>query len=195
VPFAVFPDSASFANRVDREARARLKELGIDDPEKVKEILAEHSTLKAENEKKRLADLSELEREREARTKAEAELVNERNARDRAQREARLSKVCAEEGIKNMDYAAFVVEQARAKAEDPAKFDERAVLTALKADPAGAAALGIMSVTTTGATTTTPGKENPPAPGGAPPVGKAVKDMTPTEFREHVTKTTGYTPR
>jgi hypothetical protein len=192
----VFPDSGSFNDRMDREARARLKAMGIEDPEAVKTILAEHASMKADAEKKRQESMSELEREKEARAKAERERDAANAAAASAQNNATLGTICAEEGIRNVDYARFVVDQARAKAPDPAKFDPREVLTKLKADASGAAALGIASaVPGVPATTTTPGKDQPPPAGNPPPSVKPVKDMSPQEFREHVEKTTGYTPR
>lgn len=193
-PFAVFPDSTSFNARVDREARVRLKELGIEDPDAVKTILAEHQALKAESEKRRQESLSELEREREARTKAETELAAERAKAENAQSQAQMFKLFAEHGVKNYDFAMFAIQRARATSADPAKFDASAFLTAMKADPSNAAALGLVTVATTGVTTTTEDKDTPPK-GAAPPTTKSVKDMTPEEFRAHVERTTGFTPR
>lgn len=193
-PFAVFPTSASFTERVDREARARLKELGIEDPTQVKSILDEHRAMKEAADKRRQEEMTELEREREARTKAEADLAAERAQHEAATTQASLFKLYAEQGIKNYDYATFAISQARSKAEDPAKFDPAAVLAELKADPAGAAALGIVSVSSVPASTTEATRDTPPA-GAAPPTTKAVKDMTPAEFKTHVERLTGYSPR
>lgn len=192
-PFAVFPDSASFKERMDREANRRLKEMGIPDPEQAKSIIAEHQRLKAEMEAKRLEEMSELDREREARTKAEAELARIRTAHEQAQRESSLLRLFSEHGIKNHAFATFALDQARAKAPDPSTFDEAAFLAAMKADPANAAALGIASVSTHPATTTTAHRDTPPA-NGAPMSGKSPREMTADEFREFVTKTTGFTP-
>lgn len=192
-PFAVFPDAASFNERLDREARKRLKELGVEDPDAVKTVMAEHAALKAESEKRRLESLSELEREREARTKAETELANVRTQAETAALQMQMLRLFAEHGVKNTDFAMFAVTKARAASEDPAKFDAAAFLTAFKADAANAAALGL-ATTTSGATTTNPERETPPK-GAPPPTTKATKDMTPAEFRAHVERTTGYTPR
>ena len=193
-PFAVFPDSASFNARLDRETRTRLKEMGVEDPEQVKTLLAEHTALKAEAEKKRLENLSELEREKEARTKAENELAAERTRAANAAMETQLFKLYAEHGVKNYDFATFAISQARAKVPDPSKFDAAEFLKTLKEDPAQAAALGLVGVTSVGASTTEATKDTPPK-GAPPPTTKPVKDMTPEEFRQHVERTTGYTPR
>jgi len=193
-PFAVFPDSASFNARLDRETRTRLKEMGVEDPEQVKTLLAEHTALKAEAEKKRLENLSELEREKEARTKAENELAAERTRAANATMETQLFKLYAEHGVKNYDFATFAISQARAKAPDPSKFDAAEFLKTLKEDPAQAAALGLVGVTSVGASTTESTKDTPPK-GAPPPTTKPVKDMSPEEFRQHVERTTGYTPR
>lgn len=197
-PFAVFPDSESFNERMDREARSRLKALGVEDPDALKALMAEHAKLKQEAEAKRLQEMSDLEREREARAKTEAELAQLRAAQENAALEASLFKLFAEEGVKNFDYATFAVTNAMAKVSDKSKFDPREVITRLKADPAGAAALGInVAPVIVGATTTTADEKGtpPPAPGGEPPQQKSVHDMTPEEFRAHVQKTAGFSPR
>ena len=64
----------AFKSRLARASRAELKErFGTDNPEEITAQLEELKTFKAEKEATRLAALSELEREKEARLAAEGE--------------------------------------------------------------------------------------------------------------------------
>ena len=65
---------AALKSRLQRATRSELKErFGTDDPEDIKQKLDLLATYEAEKEETRLANLSELEREREMRARAEGE--------------------------------------------------------------------------------------------------------------------------
>jgi hypothetical protein len=193
-PFAVFPDAESFNERMARHHKAELKKLGIEDPAALKTTLEEAKRVAAENEKKRQEEMSELEREKEARTKAESELVALRTAKEKSEREAAWLRVFSAEGVKNLDYANFAVEQAIRTAGEGVTVDPAAVIRKLKETPAGMAALGLETAATPATTTSGGDGANPPKPPGTAddPNAKKVSDMTPEQFRQHREKLTGY---
>lgn len=92
---------AALKSRLNRHTKSELKKrFGSDDVETIKKDLEELQLLRKEKEDKRTADLSEIEREKEARVKAERErdtavlkVRSERQSRDFEKYENRLERV------------------------------------------------------------------------------------------------------
>jgi hypothetical protein len=91
--------------RLDRERQTALKSLGFDSVEDANKALAKAKELEAAAEATRVANLSELEREKDARKKAETDLATEKATRERFERQNKLSAACAQLGVKNTGYA------------------------------------------------------------------------------------------
>lgn len=186
-PFAVFPDAASFQDRVDREARKRLEQLaGVKDPEELKARLAKAEQLEKEAEEARKASLSEAERMKleleEARAAAAAAKAEATAA---AQARANVEAM-AREGVTNTAYGHFLLDQARREA-GTGPFDEKAKLVELLAMPEHAAALRPAKAggapETRPANTGAGGPDPKPAPaGGAPDAPPDVMKMSREEF-------------
>lgn len=71
------------SKRLDRAGKKKLRDLfGTDDEGQVKQILEEHKQMKEAAEAQRLQQMSDLERERELRTRAEQERDTIRSERD-----------------------------------------------------------------------------------------------------------------
>jgi hypothetical protein len=183
-PFAIFQDADAFNKRVDREARKRLRELGIEDPDATKAELEAAARLKAEAEERRKASLSEVERAKAEAAEAKAKLATVEQERDADRYRAKVTRLAAERGIKNLDYAYWAL------ANDQSDQEEGAVLDALLAQPSQRAALGLVeppappAPPTPTPANTAPGVTAPPAPPapGTPPPGKTAFDMTPDEW-------------
>ena len=191
-PYAVFPDADSFQKRVDREARKALKDLGVNDPAEVRAMLSEFSELKAQQAEAERAKMTEIER-------LQADLAEAREAADDAEAafdqmeiKTHLAGVFAEHGIRNYDYAYFIVEQKLDSMDDDEVLDEVAFVEHLCNDPASRAALGFDggvpdAPTPTRAVTTSPAMEHAPAPpqtNGSLPA-KTAMDMSPDEWAKH----------
>lgn len=186
-PFAVFKTSDDLNKRLAQAARSQLREMGFEDPNALKDIVAEHKKLQDEAEKQRQAQMSELEREREQRQALERQAEEAMSAAEAAELRAHLYSVFAEKGVRNFDYALWEVSSKLEGLGEDEELDERAYLDELLADPVKAAALGIASVSTQGVTTTVDDK-GPQAkpPGGGTQGDKDVFSMTPEQFRKHL---------
>lgn len=165
-PFAVFPDQESFEKRMAREARKQLRDMGIEDPETIKAVLAEHTKLKAEREEEQKKQMSEVERIRAEKLAADQQVAALGPQLEEAAMRAHLYKTFAEHGIKNFDYAFHCVTTKLATMGDDEELDEAAYLEELKKDPMQLAALGIAA---------------PPVPPVVKPTGAVTSPMVGTQ--------------
>ena len=173
-------------------ARSELRTTtGIEDPAEIKRRLDRAEELeKAETERKR-ADLT-------AQQKLEQDLATERaareaaeTARDQERYKAHVSRACSANGIKNVDYALFVVGQATEALPDGQTLDVDTHLKGLLEKPEFKSAFGIAADTTVvpAPVTTSPNPDGTPP---APPRGPAVTppadsmSMTPQQFQAHL---------
>jgi len=199
-PFASFPDADSFKKRVEREARSLLKEAGLTetDPAKLKAIVDAHAKAQADAAAAEEAKKSEIQRAAEAAAKAQAEAQAAMSAKEEAEMKAHLYRVCAEQGVKNLDYAFFAVSTKLAQLKDNEELDEVAFIQGLMKDPTQSAALGIAAAAKVeGATTTQQGAGPDPKPGspaGDPAKPVDVFQQTPEQFKAGVTAKYGFTP-
>jgi len=177
-PAITFPSTEAFNARVEQAARALLKkEIGIGDPKAIRQQIAEAEALKAAEEERRTAEMSELERERTARIAAEADSARYQEEAAESALEAHLARVCADRGIKDIEYASYRVRAAAEALEDGAEpLDSGEFLDSLLADARYRIALGVDDVapppdptrqpaTTTPANIARPGSvDGPPKP-------------------------------
>ena len=143
-----FPTTEAFNARVEQAARSMLKkEVGVGDLKTIKERMEQAAALQKAEEERNAAQMSELERERAARASAEAEAARYREEAAANAFEAHIVKVCAERGIKDIDYAKYRVKTAAEALEEGAPpIDERAFLDGLLQDPRHRVALGVDDV-------------------------------------------------
>jgi hypothetical protein len=151
--------------RLEQVKRSTLKALGFDSEDQAKERLGAYKKLEDEAEDRRKAQLSEVEREKEARLAAERDRDAARQRADATERASKVTRACAERGIKNLDYAEFVL----SKAELTADFGK--LLDGMIAErPDLKAALQLTVPTTTVTPPNTTDGKPPPAPNQpAPP--------------------------
>jgi hypothetical protein len=163
--------------RLDQVKRSTLKALGFDSEDQAKERLGALKKLEDEAEDRRKAQLSEVEREKEARLAAERDRDAARQRADATERASKVTRACAERGIKNLDYAEYVL----AKAELTADFGK--LLDGMIAErPDLKAALQLtVPTTTTTPPNTTDGKPPPPPAPPAPPSADAMA-MKPDDW-------------
>lgn len=156
--------------RLAQAKTSALKALGFESEEQAKERLGALKKLEDEAEERRKASLSEVEREKEARLAAERERDAATQRANAVERAAKVTRACAERGIKNVDYAEFVL----AKAELSADFGQ--VLDGLIAERPGLKEALQLTVPTTSVTppNTNPGIQPPPPAPPAPPANDAM---------------------
>jgi hypothetical protein len=185
----VFHNQAAFEERVQREARSILRtQVGVEDPAEVQRRLNRLTEL----------ETAEATRQREALTeqqRLQADLDKEKQRAAEAERQARaagfradVTAICASKGIRNVNYALFVVNEQLPEAERAAKAD--AHLTSLLDKPEYRSAFGIPSdpvVPAPVTTSPTPGQPppDPPRSGTPPPVVDAM-GMSPEAFSAHL---------
>ena len=183
-----FETKESFDERMDREARARIKQkYGMTDKElddrfkRAGELeAAEEARAKAQRTKEEQLELEKKQAE-EARAKAETQAA-EANAL------AATVRACATLGIKNVDYALFEVSRA-----GKTGTDAQAHLAELLKDDAKKLALGIAATPiepVPDPLNTAPKPPTPPAPppppGGGNPAPVDVFAMSPQQFQTHL---------
>jgi len=199
-PFATFHTKDAFDDRVDRAARAKMRELGVD-PEQAKKDAEELAAMKAAEEKRRAAEMSELER-----AQAEAEKLKAAAAEAEARaviagKEAETAKLAAAHRVADLKYLAFRL------ADCPDDADRDEWLGKLLEDPKERVRFGLEAAapasdettdTTAKATTSaTPrggpaGAPQPPKTGGTPEGSKkGAMGMTAAEFAAHKRATYG----
>lgn len=206
-PFATFESAEAFNRRMDREAKSRLKAMGIEDPEKAKADLEAYRQIQAQQAAAEEAKKGEIQRAQDAQRAAEQQAAAMAAENERLRLESHLSRVGAAAGVQNVPYLLFVVGQKLEKLPDGEQLDEVAFIDELKKDPAQAAALGIagaqkpagggQQTPTVGATTTgaggAPDAKQQPAGGGAPEVKDAFA-QSPAEFNAGLTNRYGFSP-
>jgi hypothetical protein len=179
----------ALGQRLDRAKRSALKaEFGTEDTAEIKSKLEALAKYEAEREEARKAAMSreqqlaeEVAREKAAREKAEQEAAT-------ARFEAHTSRMYAELGIKNHDYATFKLANAISAHTGEGKFDDRKFLDELLADRRERVALGLDEAPATAVPVTpkdtTPGvgQAPPPPSAGAPRANKTAFDMSPQEW-------------
>jgi hypothetical protein len=166
-----FQDPKVLQERLERHGRKVLSDtLGVKTPEEAIAMKNEFAAMKKEREQRELAALSDVERltkEKEIATaeaataKAELELERETN---------KLMTVLHTKGIKNVDYAKFMVDKAKA-ASGGKSIDYDATVSELLGDPLHRAAFGIVEPTVVPAAAgavATPATTSPAASGTAP---------------------------
>lgn len=105
-PFATFHTQAAFDERIDRAARAKMRELGLD-PEQAKKDREELDRLKKEAEEREAAEMTELDKAKKAAEKAAAEKLEAENAAKRAREEAEIAKLAAKHRVPDLEYLGF----------------------------------------------------------------------------------------
>jgi hypothetical protein len=144
-----------------------VKQFGGESVEQVKARLERLTELEGKEEARRQQSLSELEREREARTTAEKERDTYKQQHETALAHGRLIEACAGAGVRNTSYAQFLVDSAR-RAGDTRP--EAELITAYVAQDAHRAALGIPSTPASpNPLHTAPPPPNTPAPPNGQP--------------------------
>jgi len=201
-PFATFPDAESFKKRVEREARALLKEAGLTetDPAKIKAIVDQHAQTLAAQAAEAEAKKSEIQKAAEAAAAADLAKQQAMSAAEEAETKAHLYRTFAEQGVKNFDYAFFKVQSELAKLPDGQELDEVAFTKAMMADPTQAAALGVVAAPVAkveGVTNTDAGSQPDPKPGS--PAGDPAKPVdafsqSKEAFSAGVAAKYGFTP-
>lgn len=188
-PELSFTSRQTFNERLERHARAKMKELfGTDDPEQLKAMKAAKD---AEEERKK-ADMTAIERANKERDDAKAAAAAADTELQRERWVNQVSRVCSPLGVKNLDYALFELDRAR-KAD--ATIDPEKHLKGLMATPAMAAALGIdrdVEITVDPTTTTPRAPGTPPPapkdPGKQPPEAIDTFKLSKEEFARHLEK-------
>lgn len=207
-PFATFESAEAFNRRMDREAKSRLKAMGIEDPEKAKADLEAYRQIQAQQAAAEEAKKGEIQKAQDAQRAAEQQAAAMAAENERLRLESHLSRVGAAAGVQNVPYLLFVVGQKLDKLPDGEQLDEVAFIDELKKDPAQAAALGIagaqqqkpggqqqtptVGVNTTGAGGT-PDARQQPAGGGATETKDAFA-QSPAEFNAGLTNRYGFSP-
>lgn len=188
-PAISFPDTKSFNERLERETKKRLKELGIDDPVATKAKLDQLATMEKQAEEAKRAQLSETERLRTDLSAKEAAATQAMSRAEQAELKSHLYKVFAETGVKNFDYAFYAVTNKLSAMGDDEELDERAFLAELAKDPSQAVALGIAGAAPPPSVTnvpvnTVPGTQQPRAPqANAPSPPKDAFSLSPQEWQ------------
>jgi hypothetical protein len=179
--------------RLARANRSQLKKLfGTDDVEQITGRWKQLDELtKAEEERKR-AQMTEIERYKADLGAKDSELANTRAELAEIKFTAHVTGICAQLGIKNLDYAKWLVSSVAERLPEGQELDASKFLEERLAESQYAAAFGVAgaSVAPKGASSSPePGVQPPPAPGvaGAKSGGaKSVKDMSPGEFQAHL---------
>jgi len=172
-PTSITLTSEQLRDRLDRSKTSFLRAHGFGSEEELKALKQRDADRAATEETNRKATMTREQQLQE-------ELAQERAGRaasdERAQRasfDRHVAGVCATLGVRNLDYATFLVEQAAQATPDGAELDVQVWLQArMESHPATRAALGMDAPVSTvvDPVTTVPGF-NPPAPlrPGAPP--------------------------
>lgn len=199
-PFAVFSTKEAFDERVERAAKAAAKKsLGLD-PEEAKTRLARLVELEAAEDERKKAAMSEAERTKAELDKLRAETEAAKAEAARATFEASTARLFARHGVKDDEYGTFRIRQAEAAAKTSGEtFDAEKFLTTIIADARERVKLGIDDVAAPGAaappavrgttpatTTNAPNVQGTPPPAGTPKPQKSAMDMTPEEWRRHL---------
>ena len=188
------------SQRLERAVRSYVRKLGLESPDELAQAIQRLREMEQQEEERRKAQMSEVER-------LQAELAELKRAQEqaaeeaeRARVEAHLTRLFAEKGIRNHDYATWKLMQAVNELEDDDELDEEKFLQQLMEDPKERIALGIeeppvttqapeqheqkapVPVPATTTPATGPGQAPPPPkPGEGTPV-KTAFDLSPEEW-------------
>lgn len=194
-PFAVFPTKDAFDERVKRAARSMIKsELGLEDVGQIKTLIAEREQLRKAEEERKAAEMTEVEKLKAENDKARARLTEIENEAKAARTDAEITRLCAERGIRDIEYAKFKLRASRAG--DDKDLEDTAYLDKLLQLPKERIALGVDKVPADGEDQTvitrpagTTPVSNPLASPKPPPAGgggqqKSAYDMKPDEWQQ-----------
>ena len=195
-PFAIFHDKKAFEERMARHTRSQLNEIfGTGDKAELRKMWDNYQKLQKDDEERRRAEMTEIERHKADAEKAQADAAAAREEADQVRFESHVSAICAKKGIKNVDYAKFVVANAADALPEGEQLDVDEFLTQeLAENSATRAAFQVEGppVEQPTGTTTTPNPETPPpaAPpaGGTAPAPTDATKMSPEQFRQHLSK-------
>jgi hypothetical protein len=191
-PFATFLDAETFNKRMDREARARMREqFGTDDPEVVKAKLARAAELESQEAERKKAAMSEADRLKAEKAEADQRATRAEAERDQERLQRHIAGECAAKGIKSVDYASFLIEKATDALPAGQQLDVAKFLDEQLTDETKKVALGITVPAPTvvpDPATTVPSAGTPPPPppkAGETGVTKTAMEMTAEEFGKH----------
>lgn len=188
----VLADSKALQARLDRERAKTLREFGASTPEEMKAKLDRLNALEQADKDRQLAAMTEQERtnkiledERNARKKAEDELVA-------LKQEQAITSVIHAKGIKNVEYARFLVDQAKAKAGGAAvdfgqvlgdAMGDQRTRIALGIDEAGTPATSTQPAPTPASTSPATGTQPKPLSGTDPAGPKDMRSASDEEWQ------------
>jgi hypothetical protein len=176
-------DEQGLTERIDRARRSavqkKIKEYGFESEDQLKSYLDEAKRLKDESEQRRLAEMSELERERQAREDAERRAQQFEQQAEEAKMDTHLLRLCSQNGVRDVDYFKYKLLTAVGKLNEGEEIDEQQYLQDLLQDPSQRVALGVQSVaqdlpaptvqTVQTPANTSPVYNNRPGTAGGPP--------------------------
>lgn len=172
--------------RLERAKRSYLKEVaGTSDPKALETKLKRLEELEKAKVEAERAALTEQERLKADAQAAEARAQAAIQERDAIAFENRVSRICAELGVTNVEYAMFSIARAAEDLGDDGKLDPKAHLQGLLKEPTARAALGAPGESTRqkeGATTTTAKTE--PKPENTNPPTKSAFDLDAKTWQE-----------
>jgi len=193
VDVSQIPDEA-LKDRLDRHARKTLADtFGVKTPEEAKAMRAKLAKYEADEATATAAAMSEQEKmlaalstERAQRAHAEAELQTERETNA-------LMQVLHAKGVKNVDYARFLLDKAKREAGEGVQVDIASAMSEALGDPLTRAALGIVDeVVAPGVppkvgATTSPSSTviAPKPPTGTSPANSSAKAMNDKEWQAY----------
>lgn len=200
--YAVFPTKELFEERAARAARSMLKEqLGVADFAQVKQQMSDFAALKAQQEEEKLAAMSEMDRMRLERDEFSSKAAQMQEEVERAVFDSHITKLCAQRGIRDVDYAKYKVMHKYNNLPEDEEIDEAAYIDGLLESKRERVALGVDSLDDIAAAqpapkqhvrqaraTTTP-VQNTRATPQADPSGQPAKtafDMSDAEFRQRL---------
>lgn len=143
-------DEQGLSERMERAKRSaiqkKIKEYGFESEDQLKGYLEEARALKEKAEERRLAEMSELERERQGREAAERRAQEMEERAHMVQIDNHLMQVCNEHGVRDWKYFKYrVLDRANTLTEGE-ELDEVQFLQELLQDPSQRAALGVPAV-------------------------------------------------
>jgi hypothetical protein len=192
-PFATFKTQEQFDDRMKRATRKELREaFGTDNVDEIRAWKQRADELATQEEERKREAMSEQERLQADLNKSKAELQAIQEERDAIRFEAHVKGICAELGIKNVDYAMYAVNRAADGVADGSQLDAKEHLSELLDASSSRAALGVAPKSQV---VDDPANTSPEGGGGAPPPkppgsdGNNIVDatkMTREEFQAHL---------
>jgi hypothetical protein len=170
--------------RLQQHERSIARQLGASNVDELKQRLETLKQLETQEEQRKQAAMSELERERDRAQKAELRAQDLERQHAEAQASARITQACATAGVRNVDYARFLIDTARRAGDQRPESD---LLGAYLGEDQHRAALGVVqapSATPTPVSTTAPPGAPAPSNGSQTPGGNA-SVMSKDEWSAH----------